>query len=245
LAPNNFYPKDAPKYAIRNYANEVRSYDGIPAETIPDDLARQLKHGYYASISYTDAQVGKLLDELERLGIRDNTIVILWGDHGWKLGEHSGWAKHSNSENDTNAPLILSAPGMKKPGITTDALVEFVDIYPSLADMAGLSLPPHLEGASFKPLLDEPKSPWKSAAFSQYPRDELMGYSMRTEKYRFTVWVDRTDHTKVDATELYDHDADPQENTNIANEPANAALVAQLMQQWKKGWQGAKPTAGH
>ena len=240
LAPNNFYPKDAPKYAIRNYANEVRSYYGIPVETIPDDLARQLKHGYYAAISYMDAQVGKLLDELDRLGLRENTIVILWGDHGWKLGEHSGWAKHSNTENDTNAPLILSAPGMKTPGITTDALVEFVDIYPSLVDLAGLKLPAHLEGTSFKPLLDEPKRPWKPAAFSQYPRDELMGYSMRTDRHRFTVWVDSKDHSKVDAIELYDEQTDPQENTNIANDPANAALIAQLMEQWKKGWQGAK-----
>lgn len=240
-ALNPFYPKDAPKYAILNHSGELRSYHGIPSDLIPADLARQLKHGYYAAISYADAQVGKVLDELDRLGLRENTIVILWGDHGWKLGEHSAWAKHSNTENDTNAPLLISLPGMKRAGATSSALVEFVDIYPSLAELAGLPLPAHLEGTSFKPLLDEPERLWKSAAFSQYPRDKLMGYTMRTDRHRFTIWVDAKDHAKVDAIELYDHQNDPQENTNVANDPANAATVAQLTAQWKQGWQAAKP----
>jgi len=186
-----------------------------------------------------------VLDELDRLNLRSNTIVILWGDHGWKLGEHDAWCKHSNVENDVNAPLILSVPGMKNAGGKTDALVEFVDIYPTLSELAGLPLPGHLEGTSFKPLLDQPTRAWKTAAFSQYPRKvkgrQLMGYSMRTDRYRLTVWVDRADHAKVDATELYDHQIDPQENVNIVNLPANAALVAGLMEQWKKGWQGARP----
>jgi iduronate 2-sulfatase len=123
-----------------------------------------------------------------------------------------------------------------------------VDIYPTLSDLAGLSLPSHLEGTSLKPLLDDPKRAWKSAAFSQYPRpagktggSALMGYSMRTDRYRFTVWVDRKDHTLVNVMELYDHQTDPQENTNIAKDPANADLVKRLLDQWKKGWQGAKP----
>ncbi len=247
LAPNPFRPNDAPDYAILP-GDELRMYHNIPGGHLPDDLARQLKHAYYACVSYTDAQVGRVLDELDQLGLRTNTIVILWGDHGWKLGEHDAWAKHSNVENDVNAPLILSAPGMKTSGAHTDALVEFVDVYPTLAELAGLPLPGHLEGTSFKPLLDDPKRPWKTAAFSQYPRSvmathgkDLMGYSMRTDRYRFTVWVDRNDHTKVDATELYDHQTDPQENINIAKKPENVELVAKLMTQWKRGWQGAKP----
>ena len=243
LASNKFHPKDAPDYAILP-GGELRNYHGIPKTSIPDDLARQLRHGYYASLSYMDAQVGAVLDELKRLGQDKNTIVVLWGDHGWKLGEHDAWCKHSNVENDTRVPLLLSAPGMKAAGKHTDALVEFVDIYPTLADLAGLPLPAHLEGTSFKPLLDDPNRAWKSAAFSQYPRtqnDGLMGYSMRTDRYRFTVWVDRKDHTKVDAIELYDHQTDPQENTNVAKAPANAELVAKLMAQWKLGWPGAKP----
>jgi iduronate 2-sulfatase len=247
LAPNKFRPRDAPDYAILP-GGELRNYHGIPEGSIPDDLARQLKHGYYAAVSYMDAQVGKVLDELDRLDLRRNTIVILWGDHGWKLGEHDAWCKHSNCENDTNAPLIISVPGMKNAGGRTDALVEFVDIYPTLAELASLPLPKHLEGASFKPLLDDPTRPWKSAAFSQYPRNagkagggSLMGYSMRTERYRFTVWVARNDHTKVSAMELYDHQTDPQENTNLANLPASAVLVERLMAQGRRGWQGALP----
>jgi len=245
LAPNKFRPKDAPDYSILS-GGELRNYHGIPAESIPDDLARQLKHGYYASISYMDAQVGKLLDELQRLGQDKNTIVILWGDHGWKLGEHDAWCKHSTVENDVNSTLLISVPGMKALGKHTDALVEFVDIYPTLSELAGLPLPGHLEGTSFKPLLEDPKRPWKTAAFSQYPRSQnggLMGYSMRTERYRFTVWVDRKDNSKVDAVELYDQQTDPQENQNIAKDPANAELVKKLMAQWKQGWQGAKPSA--
>lgn len=243
LAPNPFLPKDAPPYAILP-GGELRFYHGIPNGHLPDDLARTLKHGYYASVSYTDAQVGKLLDELDRLHLRDNTIIILWGDHGWKLGEHDAWCKHSNVENDTNVPLILSVPHMKSRGTHIKALVEFVDIYPTLSELAGLPLPGDLEGTSFKPLLDDPTQPWKTAAFSQYPRPNkggLMGYSMRTDRYRFTVWVHRKDHTKVDAVELYDEQTDPQENTNIAAHPDQAAIVAALTAQWKKGWQGAKP----
>ena len=247
LAPNPFRPHGAPAYAVQD-GGELRNYHGIPAGSIPDDLARQLKHGYYAAISYTDAQIGKLLDELDRLGLRDNTIVILWGDHGWKLGEHDAWCKHSNVENDVHVPLMLAVPGMQNAGQQTDALVEFVDIYPTLAELAGLPLPAHLEGTSMKPLLDDPHRAWKTAVFSQYPRSagkakggELMGYSMRTNRHRFTVWVQRRDHTKVVATELYDHELDPQENTNLADVPTNAELVGRLMLQWQQGWRGAKP----
>lgn len=246
LAPNKYRPKDAPEYAI-GPGGEMRSYHGVPTGSIPDDFARQLKHGYYAAISYMDAQLGKVLDELDRLGLREKTVIVLWGDHGWKLGEHDAWCKHSNCENDTNAPLLLSVPGTKHAGVRTDALVEFVDIYPTLADLAGLPLPAHLEGRSFKPVLEDPRRPWKSAAFSQYPRPAgqghgaLMGYAMRTDRHRFTVWVDRHDHSKVNALELYDHRTDPQENTNIAGLPANAALVDRLMTQWRAGWRGAVP----
>ncbi|MDP3070278.1 MAG: sulfatase [Opitutaceae bacterium] len=244
LAPNKFRPKDAPDYAVQP-GGEMRAYHGIPAGSIPDDLARQLKHGYYAAISYMDAQLGRVLDELERLDLRKNTIVILWGDHGWKLGEHDAWCKHTNTENDTNTPLLLSLPGMKHAGAKTNGLVEFVDVYPTLAELAGLPLPAHLEGLSFKPLLENPTRAWKQAAFSQYPRSnagqQLMGYAMRTERHRFVVWVHRNDHTKIDAIELYDHATDPQENQNIAKRPEHAPLVEQLMTQWKAGWRGAGP----
>jgi iduronate 2-sulfatase len=247
LAPNPFPAKGAPDYAVTSFG-EMRSYAGIPESgPVSDDLARQLKHGYYAAISYMDAQMGRVVAELERLGLRENTIIVLWGDHGWKLGEHGSWCKHTTVENDANAPLLISVPSLKTKGQRSDALVEFVDIYPSLAELCGLPLPSHLEGVSFVPVLNDPKRAWKSAAFSQYPRGgagigkQLMGYSMRTDRYRFTRWVERNDHSKADAVELYDHQTDPLENTNIAGDPKNAGLVAQLTQQWLKGWQGAKP----
>ena len=134
---------------------------------------------------------------------------------------------------------------MAKAGGKIDALVEFVDIYPTLAELAGLPLPAHLEGISFKPLLANPDRPWKTAAFSQYPRKsgkkDLMGYTMRTDRYRYTKWVDRKNHSKVDAVELYDRQTDPQENTNIANQPANKEIVAKLDEQWQAGWKAAIP----
>ena len=243
LAPNPFPPKGAPPFAMARGAAELRAYAGTPTVSpLPDAFAREVKHGYYAAVSYVDAQVGRVLDELEKLGLRENTIVVLWGDHGWKLGEHQAWAKHSNVENDTRVPLLISVPGMKHAGQQSDALVELVDVYPTLADLAGLPLPAHLEGRSFKPLFADPQQPWKAAAFSQYPRTTgkvgRMGYSMRTERYRFTQWVDSKDHTKVQAVELYDHQTDPQENTNIADEPENAALVQTLKKQWAAGWEG-------
>lgn len=249
LAPNSFLPQGAPDYALVDRA-ELWNYSRVPdVSHLPEDYARQLKHGYYAAVSYMDAQLGRVLNELDNLGLRENTIIILWGDHGWKLGEHDRWAKHSNVENDTRAPILISVPGMTAVGKKTNALVEFVDMYPTLADLAGLPLPGHLEGTSFKPLLDDSERPWKSAVFSQYPRTvqgrKLMGYSMRTDRYRLTRWVDRDDHAKVDAVELYDHQTDPEENSNIANNSANAELVAELTRHWLAGWKGAKPADGN
>lgn len=242
LAPNPFRAHNSPDYAVLP-GNELRNYQGIPSGPIPDDLARQLKHGYYAAISYMDAQLGRVLDELDRLQLTRNTIIVLVGDHGWKLGEHGAWCKHSNVENDTHAPLLISVPGLKSAGSRSNSLVEFVDIYPTLAELCGLTPPGHLEGTSLTPLLDGRVTQVKNAAFSQYPRTvkgkKLMGYSMRTERYRLTRWVLRDDPSKVDAVELYDEQSDPQENENIAGRPANAALVDKLTAEWIRGWRGA------
>lgn len=249
LAPNPFRPRGAPDFAILP-GNELRAYAGIPDASLPPELARQLRHGYYAAISYTDANVGRLLAELDRSGLRENTIIVLWGDHGWKLGEHDAWCKHSNCENDTRAPLIIAAPGQKNPGAHTRSLVELVDIYPTLCELAGLPRPTHLEGISAAPLLAEPERPWKRAVFSQYPRSvkrpgektlRLMGYSMRTDRYRLTVWVHRDAPTVIEATELYDLASDPLENTNLANDPARTELVQNLLTQWRAGWRAAGP----
>ncbi len=240
-------PQDAPPCALHDWG-ELRAFVDLPKSgPLSNELARQMIRGYRAATSYMDAQVGRLLDELDRLGLREKTIVVFWGDHGWQLGEHGLWCKHTNFEVATRAPLILSVPGMASAGQQTNALVELVDIYPTLAELCGLAPPPHLEGTSFAPLLKDPQRSWKPAAFSQYPRGgaasgaQLMGYSMRTDRYRFTRWVHRDDPAKVDAVELYDHQTDPNENVNIAGDPKHTGLVRTLTGQWLTGWRGAMP----
>ncbi len=240
LPTNDFLPKDAPEYAGTTWG-ELRSYRDVPASgPVSDDMARNLIHGYYASISFTDAQVGRLLDELDRLDLTDNTLVILWGDHGWKLGEHSLWCKHTNFELDAHSTLVLRVPGAPTAGRSTAALTEFVDIYPSLCELAGLPAPQGVEGTSFAPLVQNPDRPWKTAAFSQYPRSGVMGYTMKTNRFRYTEWKD-TKSGEVRARELYDHQADPAENTNLADHPAQQTLVTELGQQLNAGWKAAIP----
>ncbi|UCC97400.1 MAG: sulfatase [Phycisphaerales bacterium] len=240
LADNPFIPKNAPSYAVTNWG-ELRNYYGIPKKgPCSDDLARQLIHGYYACVSYTDAMIGRLLDELDRLKLREKTVIILWGDHGWKLGEHAGWCKHTNFELDTHVPMILSVPGMKTAGRRTRALTEYVDIYPTLCEACGLAPPGHLEGLSMMPLLDNPDRRWKKAAFSQYPRGKVMGYTMRTRRFRYTQWQDRKSKM-VFARELYDHEKDPHENVNAAAEPEYKQEVQRLSQMLKRGWRAALP----
>lgn len=243
LAENPQPPTDAPPMAAHTWG-ELRAYRGVPAKgALADQQARELIRGYYAATSYLDAQVGRVLDELDRQGLRQNTIVVLWGDHGWHLGDHGLWCKHTNFESAVNAPLLVSAPGMKQPGSRSKALVEFVDIYPTLCDLAGLPLPQGLEGSSFTPLLDQPDRPWKKAAFSQYPRGNgIMGYSMVTDRYRYTEWRKRNAPKVPPAgVELYDHQADPQENVNLAGRTEYKELAGQLSQMLAKGWRGAVP----
>jgi arylsulfatase A-like enzyme len=240
LADNPFVPKGAPSYATTNWG-ELRNYYGIPKKgPCSDELARTLIHGYYACITYIDAMIGRLLDELDKLKLRDNTMIILWGDHGWKLGEHAGWCKHTNFELDTHVPMIISVPGMKTAGQRTRALTEYVDIYPTLSEVCGLAVPEHLEGVSMAPLLKNPEQPWKKAAFSQYPRGKVMGYSMRTKDFRYTEWKNRKTG-EVLARELYDHRKDPQENVNAAGLPEYEQDVRRLSAMLKRGWRGALP----
>lgn len=234
LASNPFPPKDAFLPALSSWG-ELRNYAGMPKEgPVPDNDARDLIRGYYSATSYTDAQLGRVVAELEKLGLRNRTIIILWGDHGWQLGEHGMWCKHTNFETSTHSLLMISVPGQKSRGVKTDALVEFVDIYPTLSELAGLPLSDGLEGTSFAPVVENPQRPWKKAAFSQYPRTGLMGYAMRTDRYRYVEWRKR-DGT-VEGRELYDHQKDPDENVNLADQPENKALIAQLTTDLKAGW---------
>lgn len=240
LAPNPNPPKNCPPIALTSWG-ELRAYKDIPAQgPLSDEMARDLIRAYYASVSYVDAQVGRLMEALETFGLKSNTIVVLWGDHGWHLGDHGLWCKHTNFESATRAPLILRVPGQRIPGAKTQALVEFVDIYPTLCELCGLPLPEGLEGTSMAPLLDDPERPWKTAAFSQYPRGSVMGYSMRTERFRYTEWRPRKGDQPA-AVELYDHQADPREDANLADEPELREVRRQLREQLEAGWRAAVP----
>jgi len=242
LAPNPFAPDGVTPFSLVDFG-ELRGYFGIPKEgRIPDDLARKLVHGYAACVTYMDAQLGKVLAKLEELGLRENTIVILWGDHGWKLGEHDSWCKHTNFEIDARSPMIISIPETRGAALRTQALVEFVDMYPSLCELCGLPIPAHCEGTSFAPLIKHPDRAWKTAAFGQYPRKNysVMGYTMRTDRFRYTEWWDR-ETEEVLAFELCDHQEDPQENVNCAVDPAYAEQVQELSAQLRRGWRGALP----
>jgi arylsulfatase A-like enzyme len=229
LADNPFAPKNAPAIAATNWA-ELRAYETMPPKgDVSEAQARHLRHGYYACVSFLDANVGKVLDELERLKLAENTVIVLWGDHGWKLGEHGGWCKHTNYDVDANAPLIVVDPRAKAKGKSTRALVEFVDIYPSLCDLAGLPKPKELEGVSFTAALNDPETSARKAAFSQYPRGRIMGYTMKTDAARLTVWLDGQANGKLVATELYDHVKDPAENENVAEKPEYADTLKELL----------------
>ncbi|MFO7957678.1 MAG: sulfatase [Candidatus Brocadiia bacterium] len=234
LADNPFPPEDAPEQSLHNWG-ELRAYLGIPEQgALTDEKARQLVHGYYAATSYTDAQVGRVLDELDRLGLRNNTIVVLWGDHGWQLGEHGLWCKHCNFNTSLNAPLVLRYAGIGG-GADVNELVEFVDIYPTLCELAGLPLPDHLEGSSMVPLFDAGQTAWKPATFSRYKA----GDSVRTDRYLYTEWTD--EEGAVTARMLYDHERDADENHNIAARPENADLVEEIAATLEAGWEEALP----
>jgi iduronate 2-sulfatase len=245
--PDNYYPpKDVPEPALHDWY-ELRSYGGIPKEGgIPDATALKLIHGYRACVSFVDAQIGRVLDELDRLKLSDHTIVVLWGDHGYHLGENAIFTKMTNFELGTHAPLIFRVPGRKTAVGRTGALVEFVDIYPTLAELCELPQLPHLEGISMVPLLTAPNQPWKKAAFSQYlrpakakSRPNTMGRSLRTDRWRYTEWV--TEGGENVGVELYDHQAEPAENVNVAGDPGNEATVAALAKQLHEGWRAALP----
>ncbi len=245
VASSSEPPKEAPKFAPQ-FGGELRAYHEIPKSgTIGPDQSRKLVHGYYAAVSYMDAQVGRVLAALKEPGLAEDTVVVLWGDHGWHLGDHGMWCKHTNYERATRAALVMSEPGQKTVGQKCDALVEFVDIYPTLADVCGLPKPEAVEGTSFAPLLNDPKTPWKAAAFSQYPRGgketgPLMGYAVRTDRYRYMEWR-KKGTTEVVARELYDHQTDPNEDVNIADLPANKDILEQHAKILAAGWKNNTP----
>ena len=300
LPKNPDVPKDMPDVAFSVWG-EMRGYSDIhPLFNVtkceqqadaainskechmPESKAKDLRRAYYSCISYTDAQIGRVVKELETQGFADNTIIVMWADHGWQLGEHNEWCKHTNFEDAVHVPFLIHVPGVTDEGKRSKALVELIDIFPTLTELSGLQTPDicpegkHnmltcVEGTSVASLIQNPDQPWKKAAFSQYPRpddglpkipghppfskdehgENVMGYTMRTDDYRFTQWVkfDRTTATpmwsEVWGTELYDHSQSStffnDENINLANNPDMKDKVDELSKMLQAGWRDAQP----
>ncbi len=249
--------KNAVSIAYHN-AGEMRGYTDIPpltsftdqkeyGITLPIDKQKELIHGYYAAVSYTDANVGKLLDALDSLGLTKNTIIVLWGDHGWHLGDHNLWCKHTNFEEATRAPLIIAAPGYNSS--KTNSQSEHIDIFPTICELAGVSIPTVLDGKSLVPLMKNPGSIVKEYSVSQYPRSNAtaenerlgyasanaMGYSIRTKQYRYTIWMNNGfrstqafSNDLIIGTEMYDYKKDPLEKVNVAKEKKYAAVAKNM-----------------
>lgn len=198
----------------------------------PQALAT-FRHGYYAAISYLDAQVGRVIGELDRLGLANNTVIVFWSDHGLHLGEHGLWEKSSNYELDARVPLIVAAPGFRDK-TRTRALVEFIDIFPTLVDLCGLPQVPGLEGKSLRRVLADPRASVRDAAFTQHPRPHpltgpplAMGYAARTDRYRYVEWREWKTGQPI-AFELYDHQVDGNETINLAGTAEHAAVQVEL-----------------
>jgi arylsulfatase A-like enzyme len=240
-------------------SGEIRAYTDIePVEDFSDmkvgvkiseEKQRELIHAYHAAISFTDANVGVLLNTLDSLGLTKNTIVVLWGDHGWHLGDHNLWCKHSNFEQATRAPLIISAPGIASN--KTSSISEHLDIFPTLCELAGVEIPNVLDGKSLVPLMKNSKAVVNEFAVSQYPRGaakeentksefsgaKVMGYSIRTNRYRFTVWMDNNwrsskayNASSLIGSELYDYEVDPEERNNVFTDKKYAAIAREMEQ---------------
>ena len=249
------YPPDRPKSApdLAFHANhELMGLppDYSPMRTIDDDAKRELRHGYYAAISYADAQIGKVLDELDRLDLAKNTIVVLTADHGLQVGEHNSWGKMTLFKLDARVPLIIAAPGMAQEGTKTQSLAESIDIYPTLADLCGLPPPDGVDGVSLKAVLQDPGACVNAGALTQHPRPALywntqkdpsvMGYSLHTERWCYTEWRDfRT--SRAIGHELYDYHVDPEETMNLAGTVEGAPHVPALAVQLEALVRSAKP----
>ncbi len=222
--PKNF-PDTVPKPALA-------STQPWPWFGVTEQQAREAKRAYYAAIAFMDAQLGRLIDALTRLGLREKTIVVFWGDNGYHLGELGLWKKQSVFENSARVPLIISAPEQKVRGKASTRTVELIDIYPTLADLCGLIAPPDLVGKSLRPLLDNPAARWDKPAFSQVWRNGFGGYSVRTERWRYTQW----DIDGNRGEELHDYAADPGELRNFAADSAHAAIKADMRAMIRKNW---------
>ena len=258
--PNNpEIPKDAPIYSM-NSMYELRSYDGfshidhpVSSYRMNEDTIRLLRHGYYASVSYVDKLIGDLISHLKEIGLYENTIIVIFGDHGWKLGDHNSWGKMTNYNIDLKVPLIIRSPKQKNKGVQTHAISELVDVFPTLCDLAEIDIPNYMQGISLVPLIEKPKLKWKQAAFSQFHRrpkesadgERYMGYSLNTKKYHYIEWYDWNHKTgtkgELKGTELYDREHDPYEKLNISENAKLSETKKELSKQLANGWKKALP----
>ena len=232
--PNHRVPPAGvdPKISLHESFELTTHYDWPSgAGVISDEEARRQRHAYFACVSYVDAQIGKVLDACTRLRLDERTVVVLWGDHGWHLFDHGMFGKQTNFEIATRSPLIVQVPGMGQPGVASDALVETVDVYPTLVDLCGLPKVENLAGESLRPQLADPAAPGQESAYSFHGRGQLMGRTLRTDQYRFVEWRDRKTGEVVQV-ELYDHEVDPAESKNVAGECGE--LVEKLSRELEK-----------
>ena len=219
--------------SIPQVSEETRT--GVPPEAfhstqpwpnfgVTTDQARESKRAYFAAISFVDAQIGRVLDAVDRLGLRENTIIVFWSDHGYHLGEHGLFFKQSCFEEAARVPVIIATPGTKNAGKTSTQLVELLDLYPTLAELTGATPPKDLQGTSLRPLLDDPQASWDHPAFTQVERPgNVPGHSVRTPQWRYTEW-----DMGEKGAELYDEASDPHELHNLANDPAHADTVKEM-----------------
>ncbi len=228
IAPFAGIPENASSTSLHG-SGEFNGYllgeeKGSLSAPVSEDYARKVRHAYYACVSYIDAQVGKLIDELDKLGLAENTIIVIWGDHGWHLGDHLVWGKHTIFERSLRSAFMVKVPGETN-GKSINKVVSTIDIYPTLMELCGVEMPHQTDGKSLVPLLNNPLQQWEGASFGYYKN----GISLRTERYRLTKYF----RSQQPLIELYDHKTDPFETKNIAAE--NPAIVEQLMPLWERG----------
>lgn len=228
-------PPGYPDYAANVTAGEMKrysDYEGKTPKDFSDDLNKRLLHGYAACVSYMDANVGKLLDALDASGEVDNTIVVFWGDHGWKLGDHSSWCKHTNFEVDTRVPFMLRVPGQEG-GVATSAPTELIDIYPTLCELTGITVPDHVKGKSLVSLIDDPSSQHRKSAYSSYRHGTATGHSIRVGAFRYTEWY-RDGAKKHEANVLTDLELDPGEETNLVGSAEHASQLKDVRKELRR-----------
>ncbi|HWQ90898.1 MAG TPA: sulfatase-like hydrolase/transferase, partial [Clostridia bacterium] len=237
IAERTSPPEGAPRYAGKTLL-ELNQYTPLPQDPpLSEHLQRTLIHGYYAAASFMDAQVGRVLGELDRLNLAKNTIIVLWGDNGWHFGDNGAWTKHTNYEQANRIPLMIVAPGVTRPGSSTRHLTETVDLYPTLVELAGLpqlSVPQQIDGLSLVPVLRHPKKRLRDHAYHAFPRHRsgqpIIGRAIRTDRYRLVEWKKSGAPDSTADLELYDYKKDPRETKNLAaSEPKTVARLRKIL----------------